>query len=149
MCFFNDWGLQDAGNPLASGNKHQVLPVIKGEMRTGVEKWLLSILTPFFGHLIVRMRYFIFLNQYSISELSFFFHYKLFCMCTLPITSLGMQRGKALVAVIVPMRNCPVPEGTLVSDHVLEGKIVELACKELEATVAQVSPSNSCITVQF
>lgn len=42
-----------------------------------------------------------------------------------------------------------MPDGTLVSDPVLEGKIVELACKELEATVAQVSPSNSCIIVQF
>lgn len=144
MCFFNDWGLQDAVNPLASGNKQKILPVfIKGEMRTGVEEWVLSIFWS------CNCQNLIFLNQFSISEFSSFFHYKLFCMCTLPITFLGMQRGKALVAVIVPLRNCPVPDGTLVSDHVLEGKIVELACKELEAAVAQESPSNSCIIVQF
>lgn len=57
-------------------------------------------------------------------------------MCTLPISSLGMQRGKAVVAMIVPMRNCPVSDDILISDQVLEGKIVELVYKELEATVA-------------
>lgn len=42
-----------------------------------------------------------------------------------------------------------MPGGTLVPDHVLEGKIEELVCKDLEAMVAQVLPSCSCITVSF
>lgn len=53
------------------------------------------------------------------------------------------------MAVIVSVRNCPVPDGTLVSDHVLERKIAELACEELETILAQISPSYSCIIVQF
>lgn len=42
-----------------------------------------------------------------------------------------------------------MPGGTLVQDHVLEGKIEELARKDLEAIVAQVLSSCSYIIVQF
>lgn len=46
------------------------------------------------------------------------------------------------------VRDCLVLGGTLVSDSVLEGKTDELAYKELDAVVAQVSASYSCVLVQ-
>lgn len=42
-----------------------------------------------------------------------------------------------------------MPGGTLVQDHVLEGKIEELARKDLEAIVAQVLSSCSYLIVHF
>ena len=46
-------------------------------------------------------------------------------------------------------RNCPGPAGALVSDHVSEGKIEELACEELEVIVTQLSLFSSCNIIQF
>lgn len=67
-------------------------------------------------------------------------------MYRLSIKSLGMWRKEALEAVLVSMRNYLMPGGNFFSDHVLKGKIKELACKEL---VAIVLLSCSCIIVQF
>lgn len=44
------------------------------------------------------------------------------------------------------MRNYLMPGGNFFSDHVLKGKIKELACKELAAIVLLAC---SCIIVQF
>lgn len=50
------------------------------------------------------------------------------------------------MVVLVSMGNYLMPGGSFLSDHVLKGKIKELACKELAAIVLL---SCSCIIVQF
>ena len=95
------------------------------------------------------MEHFSFINQASNSEFSPFCHYKSLCIYRLSIKSLGIWSREALVVVLVSVRNYLVPGGTLFSDHVLKGRIEELACRELAAIVAQVLLSCSCIIVQF
>ena len=75
------------------------------------------------------------MNQPPNSELSSFCHSKSLCMQRLSIKSLGMQSKEALVVVLVSMRNYLRPVDNIFSDHVLKGKIKELACKELAAIV--------------
>lgn len=75
------------------------------------------------------------MNQPPNSEFSSFCHSKSFCMQRLSIKSLGMRSKEALVVVLVSMRNYLRPVDNVFSDHVLKGKIKELACKELAAIV--------------
>lgn len=90
------------------------------------------------------------MNQPPNSELSSFCHSKSLCMQRLSIKSLGMQSKEALVVVLVSMRNYLRPVDNIFSDHVLKGKIKELACKELVAIVLLSSVmSCSCIIVHF